>query len=207
MHEIISVLNQIIQQENLEIMPFNEQGLSSTPLSNNALFIYCNLNAQDLCFYTRGMYFEDWELKNPELLLALLRLTGPASAYPGYAIGFDRQTNNLWISSHLPLDQTRSDVFTAKLQDFMENAFKLQTLISETLTQVQVNSDNSSLSATSPLNSFSSPLSGSSTSIGTPAQSFATQSAASQSTQNNAQSSVNNQELLQLMSSSNFIWG
>lgn len=206
MNEKINELNQVIDQEKLKIAHFNEKGLSITPLSNNCIFIYCNDYTGNLCFYTRALFLEDEDLANAKVLSALFRLSGPATGFPGYSLGMDNRTNNLWISSHLAIMDARSDVFASKVEEFLSKAKAFQTAIEETLNKAK----EESAKAFSAADNFASLQSNASLmNMGSTDEngSDGTSEVGVDSSNRASKDEVDSNELMQLMSSSNLIWG
>lgn len=122
----------------MPLKPFNKDGLSINVFSSGCLFLYCDERQQYLRCYLRAAIVTDYLQQQPAMLMSILRFSAPDTICPMLRLGMDDR-GNLWLSSDLPLAQaSNAATLQTHLTQFMEQAMvakeRLQERINEAAT-------------------------------------------------------------------------
>lgn len=92
-----SELNAAVKADNLPMGLFNESGISLTQTADESFFAFADTENGYVRFYCRGAILSAEETQDADFLLSALTLSSPASATPLIHLGFDRNSNILWL--------------------------------------------------------------------------------------------------------------
>lgn len=135
---MIATLNRWIEENILNLSPFNAEGLSTTATLAGVLFARLeedeNGRARLRLFANAAPVTDELE-RDPELLLNILTLTGPASPYGTIRLGADNGPHYLWAADEIPVDPAEPALTAEALERFITESDLLRENVLEAVRQ------------------------------------------------------------------------
>ncbi len=122
---MLKEINTLIAEGRLPLAPLDQNGLSVNPTMSGVLFLLADEKNRACRFYVNAAPLSDFVKTNPELLLELLALTGPACDYADLRLGVDMRGRFLWVSTTVPYEALDETALLARYEAFKRDAARL----------------------------------------------------------------------------------
>ncbi len=122
---MLKEINTLIAEGRLPLAPLDQNGLSVNPTMSGVLFLLADEKNRACRFYVNAAPLSDFVKTNPELLLELLALTGPACDYADLRLGVDMRGRFLWVSTTVPYEALDETALLARCEAFKRDAARL----------------------------------------------------------------------------------